>query len=723
MSITGEIKHPPAPQEALMATLVAAISEYLSPEQVYLVETAYQFGATAHQGQYRLTGEDYICHPISVALILSEMKMDADCIVAAILHDVLEDTSVSKEDLKTRFNADVAELVDAVSKLTKINVKSREHAQAENMRKMFLAMAKDLRVIVIKLADRLHNMRTIFIMRPVSRRRIAKETLDIYAPIANKLGMHMIRLELEDLSFKAMYPLRREVLKKRIKEARGNRKEIIDTIDQVLINHFKENDFSAAVSGREKHLFSIYRKMKRQHISFDQIYDVYAFRIVVETVDQCYRTLGMLHGIYKPVPGKFKDYIALPKTNGYQSLHSVLVGPFGVPVEIQIRTIEMDRLAESGIAAHWLYKTDGVTNVAQAQAQEWLKNLLDMQKISDDSYEFIDNLKVDLFPQEIYVFSPKGKIIKLPKGATAVDFAYAVHTDIGMACAAAKVNRRMESLHTVLRNGQTVEIITSDFAVCNPNWLNFVVTNKARNAIRNHLKEFKEREAIALGSQLLNQEFSEHNTTLVDLPSDQVNAFLEQQQLGSLDALLMDVGFGNRMPLLVAQRLMQPVGTEEGVALDILEGEQSMAKLNIHGSEGMLINLANCCRPIPGDKIIGFFSKGRGVVVHRLNCKNTRVYKRDHKNWLNVQWTDDVAGEFSCDIRLELMDGRGVFAKIATVLSSYDCNIENISMMNQSSESSSDIFTITVGGRKHLARVMRSLRALPFILKISRVRS
>lgn len=723
MSITGEIKHPPAPQEALMATLLAAISDYLSPEQVYLVEAAYQFGANAHQGQYRLTGEDYICHPLSVALILSEMKMDADCIVAAILHDVLEDTSVSKDDLQTRFNADVADLVDAVSKLTKINVKSREHAQAENMRKMFLAMAKDLRVIVIKLADRLHNMRTIFIMRPVSRRRIAKETLDIYAPIAHRLGMHMIRLELEDLSFKAMYPLRREVLKKRIKVARGNRKEIIDTIDQVLIKYFKENDFSATVSGREKHLFSIYRKMKRQRISFDQIYDVYAFRIVVATVDQCYRTLGMLHGIYKPVPGKFKDYIALPKSNGYQSLHSVLVGPYGVPVEIQIRTVEMDRLAESGIAAHWLYKTDGVTNVAQAQAQEWLKNLLDMQKISDDSYEFIDNLKVDLFPQEIYVFSPKGKIIKLPKGATAVDFAYAVHTDIGMACAAAKVNRRMEPLHTVLRNGQTVEIITSDFAVCNPNWLNFVVTNKARNAIRNHLKEFKEREAIALGGQLLNQEFSEHGTQLDDLSSDQINIFLEQQQLGSLDALLMDIGFGNRMPLLVAQRLMEPLGAEEGVVLDILEGEQSMAKLNIHGSEGMLINLANCCRPIPGDKIIGFFSKGRGIVVHRINCKNTRVYKRDHKNWLNVQWTDDVAGEFSCDIRLELMDARGVFAKIATVLSSYDCNIENITMMDQSSGSSSDIFTITVSGRKHLARVMRSLRSLPFILKISRVRS
>ncbi|MDF1828990.1 RelA/SpoT family protein [Cycloclasticus pugetii] len=710
------------PQTALLAELMSVLSEYLSQEQLDQVHQAYQVASEAHAGQYRLSGEDYICHPVSVALILSHMKMDVDCIMAAIMHDLLEDTDTTYEELASLFNDDVAGLVDAVSKLTKINFKTREEAQAENMRKMFLAMAKDLRVIIIKLADRLHNMRTIKVMKPASRRRIAKETLDIYAPIAHRLGMHEFRLELEDLSFEAMFPRRRAIINKSIKKARGNRKEVVDKVEKLLVEKFLDTDFPGVIYGREKNLYSVYRKMKRQNIPFNEVFDVYAFRVIVETVEQCYQALGLLHNLFKPVPGRFKDYIALPKTNGYQSLHTVLVGPFGVPIELQIRTLEMDRLAESGIAAHWLYKTTDVAHDAKVRAHEWLRNLLETQKGSDDSFEFIDTLKVDLFPTEIFVFSPKGKIVKLPKGSTAVDFAFAVHTDIGMACAGVKINRIMEPLHTVLRNGQTIEIMTSDFAVCNPNWLNFVVTNKARHAIRNHLKEFKERDAIRLGGQLLNAEFKSVGLNFDDVDPEQLQKFLSEQQIGSLDALLMDLGFGNRMPLLVAQHLIAAAGDEDSF-IDIAKGKQATATLNIHGADGMLINLGTCCRPIPGDKIIGFFNPGRGVVVHRVHCKNTREYKRKHKNWLSVQWANIVEGEFSSDIGLELKNERGVLAEIASILSSYDCNIENIKIASRSADASSDVFTITVRDRKHLARVMRRLHALASVIKIARIRN
>ncbi|AFT67865.1 MAG: RelA/SpoT family protein [Cycloclasticus pugetii] len=710
------------PQTALLAELMSVLSEYLSQEQLDQVHQAYQVASEAHAGQYRLSGEDYICHPVSVALILSHMKMDVDCIMAAIMHDLLEDTDTTYEELASLFNDDVAGLVDAVSKLTKINFKTREEAQAENMRKMFLAMAKDLRVIIIKLADRLHNMRTIKVMKPASRRRIAKETLDIYAPIAHRLGMHEFRLELEDLSFEAMFPRRRAIINKSIKKARGNRKEVVDKVEKLLVEKFLDTDFPGVIYGREKNLYSVYRKMKRQNIPFNEVFDVYAFRVIVETIEQCYQALGLLHNLFKPVPGRFKDYIALPKTNGYQSLHTVLVGPFGVPIELQIRTLEMDRLAESGIAAHWLYKTTDVAHDAKVRAHEWLRNLLETQKGSDDSFEFIDTLKVDLFPTEIFVFSPKGKIVKLPKGSTAVDFAFAVHTDIGMACAGVKINRIMEPLHTVLRNGQTIEIMTSDFAVCNPNWLNFVVTNKARHAIRNHLKEFKERDAIRLGGQLLNAEFKSVGLNFDDVDPEQLQKFLSEQQIGSLDALLMDLGFGNRMPLLVAQHLIAAAGDEDSF-IDIAKGKQATATLNIHGADGMLINLGTCCRPIPGDKIIGFFNPGRGVVVHRVHCKNTREYKRKHKNWLSVQWANIVEGEFSSDIGLELKNERGVLAEIASILSSYDCNIENIKIASRSADASSDVFTITVRDRKHLARVMRRLHALASVIKIARIRN
>jgi RelA/SpoT family (p)ppGpp synthetase len=708
-------------QDELMGSLISTVSEYMGEEQVGLVKKAYHVGCGAHCGQRRISGEDYICHPVSVALILSEMKMDVDCIVAAILHDVIEDTETTFEDLESMFNLDVATLVEAVTKLTQIDFKSRKEAQAENMRKMFLAMAKDLRVIVIKLSDRLHNMRTIGAMKPESKRRIAKETLDIYAPIAHRLGMHEFRLELEDLSFKAMYPMRRDVLDKSIKSARGNRKEVVEKIQNVIIDTFKNTEFAAVIKGREKNLYSLYNKMKTQHISFSEVYDVYAFRVIVKNVDECYRALGVLHSLYKPVPGKFKDYIALPKSNGYQSLHTVLAGPYGVPVELQVRTLEMDRLAESGIAAHWLYKTDGISNTTQTHAHEWLRNLLEMQKTSSDSYEFVDTLKVDLFPQEVYVFTPKGKIVKLPRGATAVDFAFFVHTDVGMACAGAKINRRLEPLHSVLKNGQTIEIITSDFAVCNPTWLNFVVTVKARNAIRNHLKDFKEKDAVHLGGQLLNAEFRERGMSMDEVPLEKVDAFLEEHSLSSMEALLLDIGFGNRMPLLVVHQLLGH--QEESVELEVNDGKQSEATLRLHGAEGMSIVLATCCRPILGDKIIGFFSPGRGVVVHRIHCKNTQSFKKDHKSWLNVQWDDEAKGSFSADIKFESDDQQGVFAEIASIFSSYGCNIENVNMAPRDGGTSIDYFTVTVEGRKHLARVMKRLRKLPSLIKISRVRN
>jgi len=717
---TGSKSSTNLPQDALFETLMSSVSEYLPAEQLPQVIEAYELASEAHAGQYRLSGEDYICHPVSVALILSNMKMDADCVMAAIMHDVLEDTDVSFDEMAEAFNREVAELVDGVSKLTKINFKSRAEAQAENMRKMFLAMAKDLRVIIIKLADRLHNMRTIGVMKPASRRRIARETLDIYAPIAHRLGMHEYRLELEDLSFEAIFPRRRKILSDHIRKARGNRKEIVDTIDNALRKRFSETAYPAKIYGREKNLYSIYRKMKR--MPFSQVFDVYAFRLIVETTDQCYQALGVLHSLYKPLPGKFKDYIAMPKSNGYQSLHTVLIGPYGVPIELQIRSSSMDEVAESGIAAHWLYKTEGASADVRMRAHEWLRNLLEVQKGADDSFEFIDNLKVDLFPQEIFLFSPKGEIVKLPKGATAIDFAFAVHTDVGMTCAGVKVNRQMEPLHTVLRNGQTVDIMTSDYAVCNPNWLNFVVTNKARNAIRNHLKEFKERDAITLGGQLLNAEFKSLGACFDDVAPERIKQYLTEQRLSSVDALLIDLGFGNRLPLLVAQQLMAEEGLDE-VTIDIANDQQSTATLSIRGTEGMLINLATCCRPIYGDKVIGFFTPGRGVVVHRVHCKNTREYKRKHKNWLNVQWADSAEGGFSSDIRLVLVEDKEALAKIASLLSESDCNIENVNLGQPQDGTSSHVLTINVRDRKHLARVMRRLHNIPAVLKIERVRN
>ena len=714
---------PELPQDKLVRRLCGVLSGYLDHAQIDEVCRSYDLAAVAHDGQLRLSGEPYICHPLSVALILAEMRMDAKGIMAAIMHDVIEDTPVTKDQLRAQFGDEVAELVDGVTKLGQLDCKSRAEAQAQNVRKMFLAMVKDLRVIMVKLADRLHNMRTLGVMSPNRRRRIARETLDIYAPIANRLGMNEIRLELEDLGFAAMYPMRARILEQAVKKARGNRREVVDTITASIDRRLKDAGLPhSEILGREKHLFSLYQKMRNKHLSFSEVYDVYAFRIIGDSVDECYRALGIVHNLYKPIPGRFKDYIAVPKANGYQSLHTVLVGPYGQPLEIQIRTRAMHHLAESGIAAHWLYKSEhDQSSYSQARAHEWLRDLLEIQKTSGDSMEFLDNLKVDLFQQEVYVFTPKGLIVKLPRGATIVDFAYAVHTDVGNTCVSARIDRQLAPLQTQLQNGQTVEIITAPWARPNPLWLNFVATAKARASIRSYLRNFKKQEGITLGRRLLEKELDGVGFRIEDVPQSRFDELLNQLELPSLDALLEDIGLGNRLPMLVARQLMQ---TESATnAVNPAGTKRDLAPLIIKGTEGMVVSLGKCCRPIPGDPIIGFFNPGKGIVVHLTECRNVDELRKKHMNWLDVQWDKHAAGDFPAVIRLELMNQVGTLAKVASTISRMRANIENVQITNQDSQLSVDIITLMVKDRNHLATVVRELRKLAVVLKISRVKS
>ena len=618
------------PQDKLIRRLCTTLSGYLDQAQIDQCVRAYEVGAKAHAGQFRKSGEAYICHPVSVAISLAEMRMDANGIMAAILHDVIEDTPLSKKELTDQFGAEVAELVDGVTKLSKIDSKSHAETQAENVRKMFLAMAKDLRVIIVKLADRLHNMQTLGVMPAAKKRRIARETLDIYAPIANRLGMNSIRQKLEALSFEAMYPMRHAVLNNAVKKARGNRRKIVDIIENTIKNRLKQACLNCDVAGREKNLYSIYKKMLNKKISLADIFDVYAFRIFCDDVDTCYRVLGVMHNLYKPIPGRFKDYIALPKANGYQSLHSILMGPYGVPIEVQIRTHEMHRMSESGIAAHWLYKSDDdKMEKFQDRANEWLRDLLEIQKSAGDSLEFIDNLKVDLFPQEVFVFTPQGAIIKLPRGATIIDFAYAVHTDVGNACVSARIDKQLVPLQTKLENGVTVEVITASWARPNPLWLNYVITAKARSGIRNYLKHFKQQEAINLGRRLLEKELQAMHLHLENIGKDKIQALLQVMSKQSLDELLEDIGLGNKMPFLVAKRIAQD---DINATIKLDDNDQAQKKpLIIKGTEGMVITLAKCCRPIPGDSIIGYFNPGKGIVVHHHECRNSARQKKTNQ--------------------------------------------------------------------------------------------
>ncbi|MCD2449169.1 bifunctional GTP diphosphokinase/guanosine-3',5'-bis pyrophosphate 3'-pyrophosphohydrolase [Methylicorpusculum oleiharenae] len=710
------------PQDKLLRRLCSILESYMDQAQIDDIVRAYHFGAEAHTGQFRKSGEAYICHPVSVAIYLAEMRMDAKGIMAALLHDVLEDTSVTKKDLGHLFSTEVAELVDGVTKLSKIDSHSRAEAQAENVRKMFLAMTKDLRVIMVKLADRLHNMQTLGVMPPEKKRRIARETLDIYAPLANRLGMNQIKHQLESLGFKALYPGRQLILKNAVKKARGNRREIVETIENSIKNRLQQAGLTCEVVGREKNLYSIYQKMLTKKISFNDVFDVYAFRILSDQVDTCYRVLGVVHNLYKPVPGRFKDYIALSKANGYQSLHTILIGPYGVPIEIQIRTQEMHRMSESGIAAHWLYKTDNEkTEHAQMRANEWLRELLEIHKSAGDSMEFIDNLKIDLYPQEVFVFTPQGGIIKLPRGATIVDFAYAVHTDIGNSCVSARIDKQLVPLQTQLENGVTVEVITASWARPNPLWLNYVVTAKARSSIRAYLKHFKQQEAISLGRRLLEKELQGMNLQLETISQERIFTLLDVLSSPSLDALLEDIGLGNKMPFLVAKRLSQD---DIYAAIKLEDNEKGVdTPLIIKGTEGMVVTLAKCCRPIPGDSIVGFFNPGRGIVVHHHECRNSNDIRKKQTSWLDVEWSKETTGEFPAEIRLELLNQRGTLANVAATISEMDSNIENVTVVDQDDRVSVDLITLTVRDRVHLANIMRRLRKLMIVLKITRVKA
>jgi guanosine-3',5'-bis(diphosphate) 3'-pyrophosphohydrolase len=692
--------------------LLASVGAYLPSEQVERIREAAEFGASAHKGQKRLSGEPFIAHPVAAASILADLHLDSDTIIAAILHDVIEDTPTPKDQLAERFGAAVAEIVDGVTKLDQIKFKSRAEAQAESFRKMLLAMVRDLRVVLVKLADRTHNMRTIDAMAPSRRRAVARETLDIYAPIAERLGLYDLKLELEDLGFRALYPQRYRVLERALKRARGNQKEFLKKIGQQLTAALLKNDIAARVAAREKHLYSIYKKMHRKRATLNDIVDVYGLRIIVDKADTCYRALGGVHSVFKPMPGRFKDYIAIPRVNGYQSLHTTLFGPNGVPIEVQIRTEDMHRVAQSGIAAHWRYKSgDDTGSTQQERAREWLTHLVELQA-GGSSEEFLESVKVDLFPDKVYVFTPKGEILRLPSGATVVDFAYAVHTDVGNRCVAAKVDRRLTPLRTVLRNGQTVEIITAKGAMPNPSWVNFVVTAKARSAIRHYLKSLRRTEAIALGQRLLSQSLGEFQLSIADVSSDALQAAVAELGMKDLDELFERIGLGERLAPLVARRLL-PADPQE-------PGSGSPTPLAVAGTEGLLVSYARCCFPIPYDPIFAFLSSGRGIVIHRETCVNVEDYRKHPEKWLPVTWQTGPERTFSSQIRVDVPNRMGVLAAVAAAIASTETNIDHVSVEERDSDSSVLVFELKVRDRKHLARIIRTCRRMPDVLRVVR---
>jgi len=707
----------------LISDLCDLISRYMDQPQVKEVYNAYLFGAQAHEGQHRVSGEPYIYHPIAVARILAQMHMDVKSIVASILHDVLEDTPATRKLIEREFGQDVAHLVDGVSKLTHIKFKNKIEQQAENIQKVLLAMAKDIRVIMIKLADRLHNMRTLGALKPEKRRRIAQETLEIYIPIANRLGIFTIRHELENLVFKAMYPMRYRVLEHAVNKASGHRNELIDKINQALGSRLVEMSIDAQIVSRKKHLFSVYNKMRDKKLPFSKILDVYALRVLVDSVDDCYRVLGIVHNLFKPIPGRFKDYIAIPKSNGYQSLHTALYGPHGIPMEVQVRTQEMDKFAESGIAAHWLYKSPNEKGeiTAHARARDWLTGILEMQQSAGDSLEFLENVKVDLFHDEVYVYTPEGDILKLPRNSTPVDFAYAVHTDIGNRCVAAKLDHSFTPLNTPLYSGQTVEIITSPSSHPNVAWLNYVVTAKARSNIRNYLKSMQSDEAMSQGRRLLERCLKPLGMRLDDVKKKNLKAVLKEYGFNKISELLEDVGLGNRPPNLIVKQLV-PERISDGESEEIKE-MKSQSALAISGTEGMVVAYGRCCYPIPGDQIVAKLSKGRGIVVHREGCKNLEALsKRKHSDkYIDVQWADDASGEFSCEIKLEIENKTGLLARTATVISDCGVNIDNVYMEDRDGFSMNLLYLIKVTDRDHLASLMRRLRRILNVMRIARL--
>ena len=702
-------------------TLIKECTGYLKPEDITQIENAFHFSQAAHEGQFRNSGEPYISHPLAVASILAQWHLDSQALTAGLLHDVMEDTAITKEQIEKNFGKSVAELVDGVSKLDKIEFESKVKAQAENFRKMLLAMARDVRVILIKLADRLHNMRTLDAVSPHKRNRIARETMDIYAPIANRLGLNNLYQELEDVSFQYLYPDRCRVLSKAISTARGNRREVISKILIALEKRLADNGVEAQIKGRQKHLYSIYRKMREKHLSFAQVLDIYGFRIVVKDVPSCYVALGVLHGLYKPIPGKFKDYIAIPKANGYQSLHTHLFGPFGSPIEMQIRTREMHKIAEAGVASHWLYKSsDQSISELQKKTHQWLQGLLEMQSESADSAEFLEHLKVDLFPDEVYVFTPKGKIMALPRAATAVDFAYAVHSDVGNRCVAVKINHELMPLRSMLKNGNQVEIITASHAKPNPLWLNFVTTAKARAHIRHFLKTMQLSESVQLGERLLNQALLTYKSSANTVAQLQWQKLLREINAKSKDDLLSDIGLGKRHAVVVARQLLairEPLAGEPLVPV-------KMGAVVIHGSEGMAVQFSQCCHPIPGDRIIGLISKGQGMAVHTYDCPVLAKSHLDPEKMLDVQWDNESQKLHDVTILVTAANKRGVLAGVTTCIAEAESNIQNVVIEPQDGEKYANIqFTLQVFNRMHLARVMRQIRKYPEVVRITRIRS
>jgi RelA/SpoT family (p)ppGpp synthetase len=698
-----------------ISQLLSKLETYLPPEQVARAQDAYDLAHESHQGQKRMTGEPYITHPVAVAGILADLHLDGQTICAALLHDVIEDTPTAKDEIVARFGREVGELVDGVSKLDKVQFKSRKEAQVESFRKMILAMTRDIRVIMVKLADRTHNMRTLGAMPAEKRRRIAQETLEIYAPIANRLGIHSIKLELEDLGFHALHPMRYRVIEKELRKSRGNQKEFLPKIVSSLQASLTRGSASGRVESREKHLYSIYQKMRRKRAPLAAIIDVYGIRVVVQSVDDCYRALGLVHSVFKPMPGRFKDYIAIPRVNGYQSLHTTLFGPNGVPLEVQIRTEDMNVVAESGIAAHWQYKTgEDVGSSHHDRAREWLTSLMQIQE-GGSPEEFYESVKVDLFPDKVYVFTPKGDILRLPTGSTCVDFAYAVHSEVGRRCVAAKIDRRLVPLRTELRNGQTVEIITAKGATPNPAWTNFVVTAKARASIRAYLKTMKQSEAIDLGRRLVDQALADFRLSLKSLEVEQLVATVQELGCVSADELFEQVGLGERLAPLVARHLLPPD------FVDSSRPTTPTAPLAISGTEGLVVSYARCCFPIPYEPIIAFLSTGRGVVVHRANCSNLDGWHKQPEKWLPVQWQENVDKHtFTTELKVLVQNRPGSLAAVAASVAATQTNIGHVSVVELDEDTSAITFELQVVDRAHLAGVIRAIRKMPEVESIER---
>jgi guanosine-3',5'-bis(diphosphate) 3'-pyrophosphohydrolase len=716
--INAERQPGPDPCPDTVRALELKLAEYLPEAQVLKVRRAYEVGAHAHAGQTRKSGEAYITHPVAVAGILAELRMDVETLCAAILHDALEDTNLPRSAISDEFGEAVAELVDGVTKLDKIQFRDRQEAEAESFRKMMLAMSRDLRVILIKLADRLHNMRTLDAMSPDARRRIARETLEIYAPIAHRLGMNRIKAELQDMGFRALHPLRHKIVAKRIAAQPVMRREAMATIEAKISQRLAQEGLPFRLVSRVKAPWSIYQKMLQENKSFDQVMDVFGFRLVVPKLMQCYIALGAVHSLFKPLDARFRDFIAIPKANGYQSLHTVLFGTYGTPVEVQIRTEEMDVIAERGIAAHWLYKSVGHgMNSAQVRAQDWVRSLMDSQESAGSSLEFLENVKVDLFPDEVYLFTPKGDILSLPRNATALDYAFAVHTDVGNHAVAARVDKKLVPLRSKLVSGQTVEIITAPSATPGPQWLEFVVSSKARTAIRHFLKRLEHEDAVDLGHRMLDRALEARESSLDRVPQEKIEQYLAENRYRRLEELLADIALGNRMPTQVAQILVQ--GSEEMPLRS--DGARIGEQILITGSEKGVLSFARCCYPIPGDEIMGYISAGKGVVVHRADCRNAAEYRKHPERCVPMAWDRHVKGDYRAALKLDVDNKPGVLAQVAAAVAESDSNIDSVEYRERDVQISVMEFGIEVRNRKHLADVIRRVRRLNVVHGVERI--